>query len=102
MDRKDGASKKGPFESRKGFGYAIRMAKARSSNVSTNDLTGNESFPETILEFIRNTRVGIIKDGVLNEGGSHCCFRLFFLFHFFSSFVSFPLSCLSFCLSLVA
>lgn len=38
------------------------------SNVSAEDLLGNELITEAVLDFLKDTRVEIIKDGILDKG----------------------------------
>ena len=46
----------GIFKSRKGFGYDIRKANARP---------GNKVFLDAVLTFLKDTKVAMIKEGVL-------------------------------------
>lgn len=47
---------------RKGFGYGIRP-----SNASAKELLGRGEFAGAVFAFLRDTKVGIIKEGVLNK-----------------------------------
>lgn len=55
------------LNSRKGFGYGIRKTKVRPSNTSIRDLLGNGAFAEAILPFLKDTKIGMIKEGVLEN-----------------------------------
>ena len=54
-----------PFKSRKGFGYRIRQARARPSNTSVGDLLSDDRFSGAVLDFLRSTRVGEVREGVI-------------------------------------
>ena len=54
-----------PFKSRKGFGYRVRQARARPSNTSVRNLLSDDRYKEAVLFFLRNTRVGKVKAGVI-------------------------------------
>ena len=54
-----------PFKGRKGFGYRVRQARARPSNTSVRELLSNDRYTEAVLGFLRNTRVGEVKAGVI-------------------------------------
>ena len=53
-----------PSKSRKGFGFHIRQARTRPSN-TVRELLSNNRYTEAVLEFLRKTRVGEVKDGVI-------------------------------------
>lgn len=55
----------GRWKSKKGFGYQVRSSVTRSSNTPVWELLADERFTEAVLEFIRNTRVGRVKAGVV-------------------------------------
>ena len=48
-----------------GFGYNVRKACVRPSNVTAGDLPGNEVFTEAVLEFLGNIGVGVITAGAI-------------------------------------
>lgn len=52
------------FKGRKGFGLAC---KAGPGNTSIRKLFSEEKYCEAILEFLKNTSVGRVKEGVLRE-----------------------------------
>ena len=62
----------GPFKSRKGFGLHVRQARARPSNTTIRELLSNSRYSEAVLDFLRKTRVGEVKEGVVcrQKGGS--------------------------------
>ena len=55
----------GPFKSRKGFGFHVRRAVARPSNTAVRELLSNDRYTEAVLDFLRGTRVGEVKEGVI-------------------------------------
>ena len=55
----------GPFKSRKGFGFHVRQARARPSNTTIRELLSNSRYPDAVLSFLSNTRVGEVKEGVI-------------------------------------
>ena len=55
----------GPLKSRRGFGFRARQARARPSNTSFRELLSNERYMEAVLEFLKDTRVGEVKKGVI-------------------------------------
>ena len=54
-----------PFKSRRGFGFQVKQARARPSNTTVRELLSNNRYTEAVLVFLRKTRVGEIKDGVI-------------------------------------
>ena len=54
-----------PFKSRKGFGFHVRGARARPSNTTVSELLSEGRYTEAVLDFLRNTRVGEVKAGVI-------------------------------------
>ena len=62
-NRKEGTDR--PFESRKGFGFHVRQARARPSNITTRGLLSDERYTKAVLRFLENTRVGEVKAGVI-------------------------------------
>ena len=66
---KGGKGQRGPLKSRRGFGHGVRKVRRRLSNTAIKGLLGSELFTDAILEFLRSTRVGTIKEWVaLNKG----------------------------------
>ena len=57
----------GPFRSRKGFGLHVRQARARPSNTTIRELLSNSKYSDAVLEFLRRTRVGEVKEGVIRR-----------------------------------
>ena len=55
----------GLFKSRKGFGLHVRQARARPSNTTIRELLSNSRYSEAVLGFLRKTRVGEVKEGVI-------------------------------------
>ena len=55
----------GPFKSRKGFGFHVRRARARPSNTTVRELLSNDRYTEAVLDFLKKTRVGEVKEGVI-------------------------------------
>ena len=55
------------FKSTKSFGYDVRKANARLSNTTIRDLLGNEVYAEAALVFLKDTKVGMIKEGALEK-----------------------------------
>ena len=55
----------GPFKSRKGFCFHVRMARARPSNTTVRELLSDDRYTEAVLEFLGKTKVGIVKEGVI-------------------------------------
>lgn len=88
---KGGCGRGGPLKGRRGFGYEVRKMRRRPA---IKDLLGNELLTDVVLEFLGNTQVGMVKEGVaLNKGWISSSL----------SFLSLPLSlspCRSFPLSL--
>ena len=60
-------TKENSYKSRKGFGYRVRQARARSNNTSVRDLLSDDRYvyTEAVLEFIGATRVGEVKEGII-------------------------------------
>ena len=54
-----------PFKSRKGFGFHVRQARARPSNITTRGLLSDERYTKAVLRFLEITRVGEVKAGVI-------------------------------------
>ena len=54
-----------PFKSRKCFGYRVRQARARARNTSVRDLLSNDRYTEAGLNFLRGTKVGEVRAGVI-------------------------------------
>ena len=54
-----------PFKSRKGFGFYVRQARARPSNTTVREPLSNNRYTEAVLDFLRKTKVGEVKDGVI-------------------------------------
>ena len=61
--REDGRGN--PFKSRKGFGLNVRQARARPSNTTIRELLSDSRYGEAVLDFLRKTRVGEVKEGVI-------------------------------------
>ena len=59
----EGASR--PFRSRKGFGFHVRQARARPSNVTVRELLSDRRYTGAVLDFLEKTRVGEVKAGVI-------------------------------------
>ena len=55
----------GPFRSRKGFGFHVRQARARPSNTTVRELLSNDRYTDAVLNFLGQTRVGEVKEGVI-------------------------------------
>ena len=53
---------------RKGFGYGTRKSNARPSNTSIKVLLGKEEYADAVLAFLRDAKVGIVKEGALHKG----------------------------------
>ena len=84
-DGYENGKRSGTFK-RKGFGYDIRKTQA---SPAIRDLLGSERFTEAVLAFLKDTRVGLIKEGILNKSwnvhrGSFFL-PLFYIFFFFFS-----------------
>lgn len=77
--------------SRKGVGYHVWLATARCSNTTIRDLLSNERYAGGVLEYLKATRVGEVKVGVLSRGLSVSRLPSFSFFPFrfptFSPFV---------------
>ena len=54
-----------PFKSRKGFGFHVRQARARPSNTTVRELLSDSRYTEAVLDFLRRTRVGEVREGVI-------------------------------------
>lgn len=53
------------FKSGKGFGYGVKSARARPSNASIREFLSSDMYTEAALSFLRTTRVGKVKEGVI-------------------------------------
>ena len=62
-NKEEGSS--GPFRSRKGFGFHVRQARARPSNVMVRELLSNGRYTGAVLDFLERTKVGEVKAGVI-------------------------------------
>ena len=62
--RRISAKRQRTLKNRKGFGFDTR----KPSNTSIRDLLGSEIFADAVLALPRDTRVGIVKEEVLNKG----------------------------------
>lgn len=51
-----------PWKSKKGFGYRARQSRARPSNIPAQDLLLDSRYAGTVLELLKNTKVGRVKD----------------------------------------
>ena len=56
-----------PFRSRKGFGFRVRQARARPSNTTVRELLSDERYTDAVLDFLKNTRVGEVRAGVISR-----------------------------------
>ena len=63
--KKEVKDEKEPFKSRKGFGFHVRQARARPSNTTVRELLSDSRYTEAVLEFLRRTRAGEVKEGVI-------------------------------------
>ena len=68
----DGGSIEGGSQSRrkrrKGFGFFAQENRIRPGNCTVGRLLGDSRFTEAVLKFLRNTKVGLIKKGVIVRG----------------------------------
>ena len=56
------------FKSRKGsFGFDIRKAKVRPSNTAFDDLLRDKRFTEAVLGYLADSRVGMVREGILHR-----------------------------------
>ena len=53
---------------KKGFGFFPRESGVRPGNCTVGRLLGDSRFTEAVLSFLRNTKVGLIKKGVIVRG----------------------------------
>ena len=53
---------------RKGFGFFAQENRVRLGNCTVGRLLGDLRFTEAVLKFLRNTKVGLIKKGVIVRG----------------------------------
>ena len=53
---------------KKGFGFFPRENRVRPGNCTIGRLLGDSRFTEAVLDFLRNTKVGLIKRGVIVRG----------------------------------
>ena len=53
---------------RKGFGFFSQENRIRPGNCTVGRLLGDARFTEAVLKFLRNTKVGLIKKGVIVRG----------------------------------
>ena len=53
---------------RKGFGFVSRENRVRPGNCTVGRLLGDPRFTEAVLDFLRSTKVGIVKKGVIVRG----------------------------------
>ena len=86
------------YGSRDTLGYEVGKAKARPRNTSVGGPRGTEAFTEAVLEFLENTKVGMVKEGVLNSDSNGDLFFLLYSFFlpFFPFFLSSPFTFLPF------
>ena len=61
----EGSNDRGPYRSRRGFGYHVRQARARPSNTTIRELLSNDRYTGAVLDFLGNTRVGEVKAGII-------------------------------------
>ena len=54
-----------PWKSKKGFGYTVRQARARSGNTAVRELLTDGRYIGAVL---RDTKVGNVKEGALTRG----------------------------------
>lgn len=54
-----------PYKSRKGFGFRVRQARARSSNTTIRDLLSDDRYTGAVLESLEAAKVGEVKAGVI-------------------------------------
>ena len=71
----DGDSKSEKAEGRnnrrkrkKGFGFVVRENRVRPGNCTVGRLLGDTRFTEAVLDFLRCTKVGLIKKGTIVRG----------------------------------
>ena len=53
------------LRSRRGLGLAVRRAGTRPNNTVVRDLLSDGRYTEAFLAFLRTTRVGEVKEGVI-------------------------------------
>ena len=53
---------------KKGFGFVPRENRVRPGNCTVGRLLGDSRFTEAVLDFLRDTKVGLIKKGVIVRG----------------------------------
>ena len=53
------------YKSRKGFGFHVRQARARPSNVTVRELLSDGRYTGAVLDFLEKTKVGEVKAGVI-------------------------------------
>lgn len=61
----------GGWKSRKGFGYQVKPSAARPSNTSVWEFLAEERYADAVVKFIKDTRVGEIRAGVVNIRAGH-------------------------------
>ena len=52
-------------QGKEGFGYGVRKRRAGPGNTKTRDLLADGRYSEAVLDFLRATKVGAVKQGVL-------------------------------------
>ena len=60
--------KNGRKKRKKGFGFFSQEYKARPGNCTTGRLMSDSRFTEAVLDFLKDTQVGLVKKGVIIRG----------------------------------
>ena len=64
----DSGGKRNRRKRRKGFGFVSREDRVRPGNCTVGRLLGDTRFTEAVLEFLKSTKVGLVKKGVIVRG----------------------------------
>ena len=62
-ERREGHVLKG----KKGFGYGVRKGNKGPGNTTIRELLGDERYTEAVVEFLRVTKVGQVKEGMIKR-----------------------------------
>ena len=66
---RDGGTKENvPQKSKKGFGYMVLQKRTRPSNTTMWELLTNDRLCRVVLKFLRDSKVGNVKEGTLERG----------------------------------
>ena len=56
------------YKGKKGFGYGVGEGRAGPGNTMIRGLLADERFLEAVLFFLKSTKVGMAKPGVIQKG----------------------------------